>query len=139
MMDKDRIKDHLTELEKYIKELENLKITPKNVLTEREKFHSASILLLSIINKIIDAGNQILGLKVLGTPSTYKDIFWILGRRRIISEKLSKDLMEFIKYRNIIAHEYGALEEKDISNLLKKLHIVRDFQKVAKKIIEKEK
>lgn len=134
MLDKERIKIIISEIEHYSNEIEKIGIKSEKDL-DNIKFPAVSMLLLSLINKVIDLGEEILANKKLGMPATYRDVFIILEKNNVIERNLSKNLQFLAKYRNILAHEYGTLYEKDIIFLLRKLNYVKEFEKNVKKMI----
>jgi uncharacterized protein YutE (UPF0331/DUF86 family) len=135
MFDIERIKQLMIEIEGYFNDLEEMSITPDSVLKSKEKYHAGSMVLLSMINKVIDLGDEIVAGKQLGTPEKYRDIFIILEEKKIVDRNVSKNLQLLVKYRNLLAHEYGTIAPTDVSMLLKKLSVVKEFEKIVKKLI----
>lgn len=72
-------------------------------------------------------GEEIISYKKLGFPEKYKEIFYLLERDGIIDEKLYKELLELVRFRNLAAHEYFTFTEDDVFGALKKIGAVKKF------------
>jgi uncharacterized protein YutE (UPF0331/DUF86 family) len=58
----------------------------------------------------------------------------LLYNSGIISEKMARKLEEIVKFRNILVHEYGEIDEKKVyENLFSK---TRDFEEFKKEILK---
>jgi len=132
-MSKTRINVIVEDIDKFFKELEEMKIKKVGDL-DTVKFRAASMDIFSIINRIIDLADEVAKDKKLGFPMEYKDLFKMLRKARIISEKLEYDLVGLVILRNKISHRYSVLEEKDIFNALKEINIVNEFVKIIKNL-----
>jgi uncharacterized protein YutE (UPF0331/DUF86 family) len=129
-MNRERITLIIADIEKYLKELEELNIKTIEDLKERKNFYSASMLLLTIFNRVIDLGQELVLRKKLGVPATYSEIFALLRKANIINNKFFSELREIVKLRNRLSHEYFAFTEKDVFEGLKKIKIVKQFIKL---------
>ena len=132
MYDRERVGKILSDIERYFSDLESLNVkTPKD-LEDKRNFYSVSMVIFSIINRAINLGEEAVTANNLGTPSTYKDIFYLLGKAGIINERMKNELSELSSYRNVFSHEYQNLTEKDVYNALLEMSAVRDFVKRIK-------
>jgi uncharacterized protein YutE (UPF0331/DUF86 family) len=129
-MNRERITIIIADIEKYLRELEELNIKTIEDLKERKNFYSASMLLLTIFNRVIDLGQELVLRKKLGMPATYSEIFALLRKGNIINNKLFSELREIVRLRNRLSHEYFAFTEKDVFEGLKKIKIVKQFIKL---------
>jgi uncharacterized protein YutE (UPF0331/DUF86 family) len=129
-MNRERITIIIADIEKYLRELEELNIKTIEDLKERKNFYSASMLLLTIFNRVIDLGQELVLRKKLGIPATYSEIFALLRKGNIINNKLFSELREIVRLRNRLSHEYFAFTEKDVFEGLKKIKIVKQFIKL---------
>jgi len=68
-----------TDLENYLKDLSELLPSEKEFLTDKSLQYSISMLMMNIINCCIDLGNEVITIKNLGYPESYKDVFNLLG------------------------------------------------------------
>jgi uncharacterized protein YutE (UPF0331/DUF86 family) len=132
MYDVERLGKILSDIERYFSDLETLNVRTEKDLEDRRNFYSVSMVIFSIINRTINLGEEVVTANNLGTPSTYKDIFFLLRRAGIINEQMKTDLSELSSYRNLFSHEYQNLTEKDVYAALMKIGAVRDFVKRIK-------
>lgn len=135
MYDKERIGTLIGDLERYFKDLEGLKINKLNQLEDKKNFYSVSMLLFSIMNRVIDLGEEIVASNNLGVPATYKDIFHFLWKGKIINKHMKDELSALSSYRNAFSHDYHNFSENDVFEALLKISIVTIFLKKIKKTI----
>jgi uncharacterized protein YutE (UPF0331/DUF86 family) len=95
------------------------------------------MLIFSILNRVIDLGNEVILDEHLGSPNTYDDVMPRLSKGGIMNEKEATELNELIKKRNIFAHFYGELKRGELFNIIDNLKLVDDFIKKIKKRINK--
>lgn len=132
MYDKERIGRVFSDLERYFSDLGTMNVKTIKDLEDKKNFYSVSMLLLSIINRTLDLGEEIIAANNLGTPSTYKEIFFLLMKGKIINNQMKNQLAELSSYRNLFSHEYHNFTAKDVFNALKRIDIVKDFIKRVK-------
>lgn len=136
MYDKERVGKIFSDMERYLADLESLDVKTMKDLENKKNFYSVSMVLFSIINRTIDLGEEVVASNRLGTPSTYKDIFYLLARGRIINSRMKEELSGLASYRNLFSHEYYRFTEKDVFAALSKISVVRDFVKRIKSRIK---
>ena len=134
MYDLQRVGKIIADIEKYKKELEGYNLTKEN-LKESKNYHASSMLIFSILNKLIDLGSEIISAEELGAPNTYQDIMNILANKSIINKEQAEKMKKLVSKRNIFAHFYGELTEKDIFNTLNDLKEIDNFLRTIKKRI----
>jgi len=108
-----RIKDKLEEIEKYLSELEE--IMPHSFKEYKEEFKTKAACeryFEKIIEAAVDLAFLIIKDKGLKTPEEDKEAFDILSSENIISKELAKKLKDAKGMRNIIAHEYGKIDDE---------------------------
>ena len=133
MFDKQRIGMMIDNIEEYNKDLEKYKIKTKNDLNDKKTFYASSMIVFSILNRVIDLGNEIILNDHLGSPSTYEDVMPKLVKGEIMNDKEAKELNKLIKKINIFAHFYGEINREDLYNIINKLNLVDNFIKKIKK------
>lgn len=101
-MDKERIVKILSDIENYLNDLEERNIRRSEDLTNVEKYYATSMILFSLLNRVIDLAQEVVLGKKLGMPASYKQIFRILSEKRLISRELFKEMEKFINLRNIL-------------------------------------
>ena len=73
-----------------------------------------------------------------GMPSTYRETFKLLARNGYIDATLMEKMSKLVSYRNLLAHEYYDVTEKDLFDLQKNIGMVRQFVDIVKDIVKKE-
>jgi len=117
---KERIKDKIAELQQYLEELEN--ITPINFEEYLEDYKSRAACeryAEKIIETVIDIGFMIVKEKNLKQPSNDLEVFDVLSDKNLISAELVKKLQDAKRMRNILAHEYGVVNDEIVFNAVK--------------------
>ncbi|MAH03694.1 hypothetical protein CMI39_03325 [Candidatus Pacearchaeota archaeon] len=114
-----RINDKIEEVENYLSEL--LDILPNNFDEYKEIKTKAACerYFEKIIGAVIDLAFLIIKEKGMKIPEEDKEAFEILLAERIISEQLSERLKEAKGMRNLIAHQYGNIDDEIVFNSIK--------------------
>jgi len=133
MYDIEKIGKIIADLERYFANLEELKVSSSVMTTER--FYSLSMVLFAILNRTMDLGQEIVRGKKLGMPASYKEIFQILQREKLIDSDLSQKLQHLANQRNVLAHEYFDVTEKSIYAIYLRINIVQELVKVTKALL----
>jgi len=138
MYDIERIVKIVSDIEKYFRDLEELKIEKMADIEDKRNFYALSMVLFSILNRTIDLANEIVMANNLGMPSTYKDIFRLLAKNGFIERELEKRLSNLVFYRNLLSHEYYELTEEDVFDIFKRINVVKQFVEKSKNIVKDE-
>lgn len=129
----EKIAKIIADIEKWFLQLDSFDIRNLDDLEDAKNFHAVSMLLFSIINGTITIGEETIATKRLGFPSSYREVFEILNKEKIISKYLSKEMSELVTYRNLFAHEYWSFTKKDVWEALQKIKNVKLFVNEIKK------
>jgi uncharacterized protein YutE (UPF0331/DUF86 family) len=131
---KSRIRDKIQEINNYLAELKT--IIPKN-FEEYEgdiKTKAACERYFEIIIEAIeDLSFLIIEDLALKKPETEKEIFRVLLDQKIIDEKLLKRIQNAKGMRNILAHEYGRINDELVFSSIKE-EIISDAQEFLNKV-----
>jgi len=136
MYDIQRIGKIIADIEKHIKELNSYNLN-LNDLYESKNYHASSMLIFAILNKLIDLGSEIISAEKLGAPNTYQDIMNLLAKGNIINKNQADELNNLVRKRNIFAHFYEDIKEKDLYKTIKEIKIIDGFLTTIKKRISK--
>jgi len=131
---KNRINDKVIELEKFIEELESS--LPESLEEYKNDFKIIAIgerYFEKIIEAIIDVTFLIIKERNFATPEEDKEALDILVREGIISKELAEKLKDAKGMRNIIAHEYGEIDDELVFSSLKD-ELIIDAQEFIKQI-----
>lgn len=109
----NRIKDKIKEIEKYTDELKM--IVPKSFddyTSNFEKKAACERYFEKIIEALTDLAFLIIKEKRFRVPKDDQDAFNILYENKIIDKSLSENLADAKGMRNIIAHQYGKIDDE---------------------------
>lgn len=136
MYDRERIASIIGDIERYLSDLQELNITEVSDLDDRRSFYAASMVLFSILNRTIDLGEELVAAKNPGMPSTYRGIFELLARDKIVTASLGAELSRLVFYRNLLSHEYHRVREADVLDVSGRMNTVREFVNKAKELLQ---
>lgn len=135
-----RIEDKIKEIEKYLGEL--IEIIPVNLNDYIDDFEAKAACeryVERIIEAVVDLAFLFIKETKLSIPESDLQAFDILSAEKRISKELAEKLKDAKSMRNIIAHEYGEVDDKivfhAISEELKK--DVEEFIESIKKVNNK--
>jgi len=96
--------------------------------------------LLLSIQASVDIATGIAVMKTPRRPDTYRETFQVLGHYRIIPEDLAKELSRLAGFRNILVHEYTALDIHRVYRVLQDdLKTMKAFMDLVKAFIKENK
>ncbi|MDD1668379.1 MAG: DUF86 domain-containing protein [Methanomicrobiales archaeon] len=133
--DREQVTKIISDIERYTKDLQELGISGRDDLEDRRTLYALSMLLFTIINRALDLADEVIITNRLGMPSSYREVFDILKRRRFIDRDLSEDMAALVFYRNMIAHQYDDLTDDDLYSLFERLGTIQKFVDRMKEII----
>ncbi|HIH37987.1 DUF86 domain-containing protein [Candidatus Woesearchaeota archaeon] len=136
--DRERLAKIIGDIEKYFADLEVLDLRRQD-LSEKRNFYAASMLLFSLLNRMIDLGEELVFMKKLSIPDSYKMIFTLLARGKIISQSQATKLIDLVHARNLLAHEYQDFGEEEVWEILQQVVVIKEFVDSAKNIIKSHK
>ena len=121
MIDKEVIVKKLQELNRCLKELENLKnISSKDFFSSLDKQWTVCHGLQLSIQILIDVGNHILASIGENQIEDYVDIIDRLGKKGIIPSEFAQAIRGMVGLRNILIHEYAKIDLDKIYEILQK-------------------
>ncbi len=135
----DRIKDHLTYLNKYYLLLLESRETPYSKFTSSLIHQGSTERFLQLaIESCINIGNRILSLyqftKPVTPPDTYADIFKELGRLGVVDHEFMQRLIKMASFRNRLVHLYWAIDPESIYGFLQ--NSLNDFKLFQEDVVE---
>jgi len=133
----ERIKDKIREIEQYLDELveirlDNLKDYIKDFKTKAAYERYAE----RIIEAVIDLAFLLIKEQRLPYPESDLQAFDILSKNKIILPELAGKLQDAKRMRNILAHEYGEVDDEIIFNAINEEleKDIKTFIKSVKKV-----
>lgn len=127
----DIIANKLSLLNKYISRIKAAH--GDDFLTNQVAQDVATLNLIRACEVCLDVGLRLIKLLNLGLPQSNKNIFYLLGKHKIIPEELSENLQKMAGFRNIAIHEYEDVSDKIIDSIIK--HHLNDFEEYAQIIL----
>ncbi len=105
-----------------------LKDQDTRLLTERA-LHLA-------IEASFDVANHIIASRGYRRPSTYADIFKILGEEQVISDDLTERLVKMARFRHRLVHLYTTLDNEIVFSILEKeISDILEFASIVSKML----
>lgn len=121
-----RLEEHLQQLSAYRKK-------------KRDAVTSAALerMLQLAIEDILNIGNHLISGLGLPHADTYREIFQVLERAKLISPKLSKELQTFAVFRNRLVHLYWKINPEEFAQQLRKTPFLVAFVRVIAHALKK--
>jgi len=85
------------------------------------------MVLFTILNLSFELGEEVIGLRHAGLPSTYRDIFRILWEEKLIDENIRETMSHMVYYRNRLAYQYSGLNYEDIDAIISNIDIIKNY------------
>jgi uncharacterized protein YutE (UPF0331/DUF86 family) len=126
----------ISDIYRYPDDLERMELTDMHDLDDIKNFYAFSMILFTLINRVIDLGDEIVTSRNLGVPGTCREIFNLLERGKVIDKELASDLSNLVYQRNILAHEYHNLTEGDVFRTYRRVPVIRKFVERVKEDIK---
>lgn len=122
-----RIITIFSDINRFFRDYE--KITSQGALKDADttRFHAISMVLFTILNLSFELGEEVIGHRHAGLPSTYRDIFRILLEENLIDENIRETMSRMVYYRNRLAHQYTGLNREDIDAIISNIDTIRDY------------
>jgi uncharacterized protein YutE (UPF0331/DUF86 family) len=112
-----RVEEKKEEIQKYLEELNE--ITPKDFEEYKVNFEKKAACeryFEKIVGDCVDLAFLIIKEKNFKIPREEGGVFFVLAEEKIINKNLAEKLMEAKGMRNIIAHEYGKIDDEIVFN-----------------------
>ena len=131
-----RVKDKIQEIEKFLTELkEFMPSSLDEYESNNEKKAACERYLERIIEALVDLAFITIKIKKMRMPQDDIDAFNILLEKNVIDKALAQNLQDAKGMRNILAHEYGKIDDKIVFEAIKN-EIEKDAKEFIKKIKE---
>jgi len=129
--------ERLFQLETNVNELEKFKqkYTVDNVKNDRQVQWTLRYGLFESIQIVMDISCHLTARYNLGNAQTYSDCISLLKKEKYLSVEVSEKLLGMIGLRNILIHEYVAVDIAKLYELLDQLDDFRQFAIEIKDVI----
>ena len=106
-----------------------LRVYDEKGISDEIVFNSIAMDVFQAINYAISLGEKIIEEKKLEVPYSYREVFDILEKNRLIDSAARNAFKSLVYIRNSIAHQYGDVDEKAVKGCVGNLKFVSDFAK----------
>jgi len=96
-------------------------------LSGKKDYYAASMLAFSAINESLRAAELLMAEEAMSAPATYREMMDVLAGKKAIGAHLAGRMKLLVTTRNMIAHEYGEIMPKDVSDFIAKAGTLREF------------
>lgn len=134
MLDKERILSKIDELDSYVGEIRQISPRDFNEYQDIKIKRSCERLLQLGIECIIDICKLFVSGLRLGLPSEENDLFNKMLKKGILTKEMISILKEMRGFRNILIHEYAAIDDELVFEAIKKR--LDDFEKFKKEALK---
>ena len=134
-VDRERIEEVLSYIVRDVNRIESEDIgNIEHLKNSYKEYYFLSMALFNVMNHCITLGEEIVDkLGKAARVKTYKDIPVVLYEQEILTKELRQWFLEFITYRNNLAHEYDNIYEEEIFWCLQHLGYVKQFLVIVKR------
>ena len=137
MVDAERVEDRLERLEAMLEQLDEVRDAGEEAyLTDaRQRLATERLLQLSI-QICIDLAAQVVSEQSAAPPSSYSDVFKILGDKGVISPENAERLGNAARQRNLLVHLYMEIDDRAVFASLAFLDDLREFATIVGRLAE---
>lgn len=127
-------------IDRNLRFLEEIKTLSSDQFVESYKdIQAAKYSLLEIMEACIDIANYIISVKGFRRAEEYSEMFKVLKEERIIGKELATKLEDMARFRNLLVHRYGEVDNKRVLEIIKRnLKDIEEFEKEIEKFIKEE-
>jgi uncharacterized protein YutE (UPF0331/DUF86 family) len=84
--------------------------------------------MLVTVQSSIDIATEIIAMKGLRRPASYRDTFVILAEEGVLARDLARHLSDLAGFRNVLVHSYSDLDLAQVYGILTRdLPVLREF------------
>lgn len=133
MVDRELVLRKLAELELYLLQVAEFQgITAKQYRDDWKAQRIIERTLQLAFETCVDIANHVIADRRLEVPSTYAAAFETLGRAELLEPDLTSTLIRMAGFRNIIVHEYAAVDAAIVVRILRDLVDFERFRDAAR-------
>ena len=137
MVDAEQVENRLERLEALLEELDAVRSAGEEAYLADAKQRLATERLLQLSIQIcIDLAAQVVSEQSAAPPSSYSDVFKILGDKGVVSADLAKRLGDAARQRNLLVHLYMEIDDKAVFASLAFLDDLREFAKIVEGLVK---
>jgi uncharacterized protein YutE (UPF0331/DUF86 family) len=128
LVDADQVEARLQRLEQMLETLEEVRSAGEEAYLADARQRLATERLLQLAIQIcIDLGAQVVSEQSAAAPSSYSEVFKILGDKEVISADVAERLGNAARQRNLLVHLYMEIDDRAVFASLAYLDDLREF------------
>jgi uncharacterized protein YutE (UPF0331/DUF86 family) len=137
LVDAEQVENRLERLEAMLEQLEEVRGAGEEayLVDPRQRLATERLLQLSI-QICIDLAAQVVSEQSAAPPSSYSDVFKILGDKGIISPEIAARLENAARQRNLLVHLYMEIDDRAVFASLAFLDDLREFATIVGRLAE---
>lgn len=118
-VNKERIIALIGEIEKSLSVLKEFTLDEKDdLLGNLKSLGSVKYYFITAIEACIDICNHVSSKERWGVPDSYSSCFNMLKDNRFVSPDFAKKLVNMAKFRNLLVHFYGKIDDEKVYEFL---------------------
>jgi uncharacterized protein YutE (UPF0331/DUF86 family) len=119
MVDAGRLRGLLDRLAEEVTELRRLAaLDQQDLLGNADLLAAVKYRFVIAIETCIDAGEHVIASEGLHPPSTFAEVFKVLGAAGYLSTELATSLRDMARFRNLLIHLYDAVDDQRVVEIL---------------------
>ena len=136
MVDKDLIIAKASSVKRHLNRIKEKRDTDlKTFLKDLDRQESILFNLQMAIQNCIDIAAHIISEEGVGVPGSMNEMFYLLEDNGYIYVDITEKMVKAVGFRNLIVHEYGKVELKQVFEVAKKE--IEDLEKYLLSIFSK--
>ena len=136
MVDRSLILAKVSSVNSYLKRVKEKSNTELNTfLKDLDRQESVLFNLQMAIQNCIDIAAHIISDEGLGVPGSTNEMFYLLEENGYLDTELTEKMIAAIGFRNLIVHEYGKVDLKQVFEVAQK--DIRDLKEYFRSIFKK--
>lgn len=135
MVDRDLLFRKLANLDEYVKQVSEFSQTTADEY--RADWKTQRIVertLQMAIETSVDIANHVIGDRRLRVPSTYADVFEVLGEAGLLETSLVESLVAMTRFRNVLVHGYARVDPVIVARILREN--LDDFRRFERAVLD---
>jgi uncharacterized protein YutE (UPF0331/DUF86 family) len=137
LVDAEQVENRLERLEAMLERLEEIRgVGEEAYLADAQQRLATERLLQLSIQICIDLAAQVVSEQSAPPPSSYSDVFKILGDKGVISAEIAERLGNAARQRNLLVHLYMEVDDKAVFASLAFLDDLREFATIVGRLAE---
>lgn len=137
MVDAEQVGARLERLEAMLEQLEEVRGGGEEAyLADAQRRLATERLLQLSIQTCIDLAAQVVSEQSATAPSSYAEVFKILGDKGVVSAEVAERLASAARQRNLLVHLYMEIDDRAVFASLSFLDDIREFAAAVERLAE---